>query len=308
MHAVISGERHAAEEAAALAAARRAEEQRLAEEQQAERMRVAAERMAAEQAAAVAEQRAQEQRERQAAEQAEAERAAEEARLERGRLAAEAKAAALAAAQVALASQAAPVIEAAALDSLLCALIAEAMASWRAGKSCERSAEAKARRRQKRKRHQPAAAAQTVGTGAAAGTGVQHHNAQSDAAVLAAENQALRGQLAQKSALLVLARKQKKRADNTSRQRGQQLKVRSSKEQKRLARRFGAKQQRAIEGAARREAVRVRKRKQPAGEILHSSERKHQCLLGKGSGGGGKGRGKGGGRGGGFGRGSHGRA
>ena len=99
-----------------------------------------------------------------------------------------------------------------------------------------------------------------------------------------------------------------KRADNTSRQRGQQLKVRSSKEQKRLARRFGAKQQRAIEGAARREAVRVRKRKQPAGEILHSSERKHQCLLGKGSGGGGKGRGKGGGRGGGFGRGSHGRA
>ena len=282
--AAAAGATRRAEAEATAAAAQRAREQAAADAwraQQEARDRAEAERQATE----AAERRERERREREEVQQ-------REARETREREREAARAAELEATQVALASQAAPVIESAALDCLLRALVAEAMASWRAGKTCERSAEAKARRRQKRKQRQPVAAVQTAGASAAADTAVRHHDAQSeDAAMLAAENQALRGQLAQKSALLVLTRKQKKRAENTSRQRGQQLKVRSSKEQKRLARRLGAKQQRAVDGAARREAVRVRKRKQPASEILHSSERKHQRLLGKGGGGSGNGAG-----------------
>ena len=46
--------------------------------------------------------------------------------------------------------------------------------------------------------------------------------------------------------------------------------------------------QRNVDGAARRDAKRTRKRKLPLSDPLHSGERKHQRLLGKGKGRGGR--------------------
>jgi len=50
-------------------------------------------------------------------------------------------------------------------------------------------------------------------------------------------------------------------------------------------RKLQIREARSVAGAARREQERSWKRKQPAGEVLHSSERKHQRLLGQGNGG-----------------------
>ena len=94
-------------------------------------------------------------------------------------------------------------------------------------------------------------------------------------------DQHLLKQLAQRTMQLKLARKQLKRASNTSAQRASQLKQRGHKQ---LARKAQARVQHRIDGAARREAARVREQKEPPGD-LHTSDRKHQRLLGKGAGG-----------------------
>jgi hypothetical protein len=94
--------------------------------------------------------------------------------------------------------------------------------------------------------------------------------------------------------VLALTRKQLRRETKTAKARHQQLARRGSKAEKKLSRKLFAKQARGVAGAARKERERIRKRKQPEGELLHSSARKHQRLLGKG----GDGRGGGGGRGG----------
>jgi hypothetical protein len=164
-----------------------------------------------------------------------------------------------------------------------------------AGKSGARSAAAKKRRRAVSK--PPPAPAESVPIG-----------------TVNQPNQSVQRELTEQRRLLKLARKQLKRANNTSAQRGQQLKQRDSKQQQRKAQ---VQLQRGIDGAARRDAERTRKRKQPPGEPLHSGERKHQRLLGKGTGSGGgrdggrgsggKGHGTGGGGGNGHGKGGGGR-
>ena len=95
-----------------------------------------------------------------------------------------------------------------------------------------------------------------------------------------------------RESLLALTRKQLRRETKTAKARWQQLARRDSKAGKKLSRKLFAKKERDAAGAARRERERSRKRKRPEGEALHSGERKHQRLLGKGAGG--KGRGGGG--------------
>ena len=90
--------------------------------------------------------------------------------------------------------------------------------------------------------------------------------------------------LKDRTALLAHTRKQLRRETKTAKARWQQLARRGSKAQKKLSRKLFAKQARAVAGAARREHERSRKRKQPEGEILHSGDRKHQRLVGKGGG------------------------
>ena len=98
------------------------------------------------------------------------------------------------------------------------------------------------------------------------------------AALLAAQS-ALRD----RTQVLQLTRKQLRRETKTSKARWQKLARADSKAAKNLSRKLFAKQARSVAGAARREQERVRKRTQPTGDALHSSERKHQRLLGKGS-------------------------
>ena len=84
--------------------------------------------------------------------------------------------------------------------------------------------------------------------------------------------------------VLTLTRKQLRRDTKTAKERHQQLAQRGSKAAKALSRKLFAKQARGIAGAARKERERIRKRKQPEGELLHSSARKHQRLLERGAG------------------------
>jgi len=104
----------------------------------------------------------------------------------------------------------------------------------------------------------------------------------------------LRLAVKERTATLALTRRQLRRETKTAKARWRQLARTGSKAEKKASRKLFGKQARAVASAARREEQRVRKRKQPEGEILHSSERKHQRLVGKG---GGKGDGKGGGKG-----------
>ena len=166
-----------------------------------------------------------------------------------------------------------------------------------AGKSGARSKEAKRRRRATAKARQAAVAAAAAGTAASAPAAPAPAAATATAAAAArvdgtaSTNQLLLKQLDQKTTQLKLARKQLKRAFNTSAQRANQLKQRGHKQ---LARKVQARLQHRIDSAARREAARVRKRKEPPG-ALHTSDRKHRRLLGKGAGGqGGGGKGSGG--------------
>ena len=99
--------------------------------------------------------------------------------------------------------------------------------------------------------------------------------------------------LKDRESLLALTRKQLRRETKTAKARWQQLARRDSKACKQLSRKLFAKKERDAAGAARRERERSRKRKRPEGEALHSGERKHQRLLGKGAGGKGRGGGSG---------------
>ena len=81
--------------------------------------------------------------------------------------------------------------------------------------------------------------------------------------------------------LLKLTRKQKRRDERTAAERGSQAARSSAKQVKRAKKKLGKKQQQREQGAARREHRRELKRKgAPAGEPLHSSDRKHQRLFG----------------------------
>ena len=103
--------------------------------------------------------------------------------------------------------------------------------------------------------------------------------------------------------LLRQGRKRLRREVKTTDQRARQDERRSGKAKQRGRK---VKALRGVDGAARKEKERVRKRKQPTGEPLHTSECKHRRLVEHGGGssggkGGGKGssRGSGGGKGGG---------
>ena len=96
------------------------------------------------------------------------------------------------------------------------------------------------------------------------------------------ELQVTRQALRDRTEVLALTRKRLKRETKTSKARQQQLAKRGSKAQKKLSRKLFAKQARGVAGAARKERERIRKRKQPEGEILHSGERKHQRRLATG--------------------------
>lgn len=96
--------------------------------------------------------------------------------------------------------------------------------------------------------------------------------------------------LKDRTAMLALTRKQLRRETKTAKARWQQLARRGSKAAKKLSRKLFAKQARGVAGAARREGKRASKRKQPEGEPLHSSARKHQRLVERSRGGRGGGR------------------
>jgi hypothetical protein len=170
---------------------------------------------------------------------------------------------------------------AAAMNAIIDELLHGAL---RSGKSGERSAEAVQRRRRLAAQKAKAKVAAAAAT-AAAVQPTPVPEAQSGGGGGSTEREAaLVRQLQQQAAVLKNTRKQLKRASNTSAQRGQQLKQRGSKEQKRLSQKAKAKRQRDVAGAARREHERVRKRKQPSGPALHSSDRKHRRLLAAGGG------------------------
>ena len=178
-------------------------------------------------------------------------------------------------------------------------------ASWRVRP--KRSAEATQRRRAKAKQRKRGRTNDDRSSGGGDdGNSVSSHGPEAEAPHLQAalaELRATRLALKDRTEVLALTRKQLRRETKTSKTRWQQLARRDSKAAKKLSRKLFAKQARAVAGAARREHTRVRKRKQPEGEILHSSERKHQRLVGKGAGGHGKGKGGRGGKGGGAGSG-----
>ena len=100
-------------------------------------------------------------------------------------------------------------------------------------------------------------------------------------------------QVVSRDKLLATQRRRLKREVKTASMRARQDERRSSKAKLR-ARKVSAA--RGIAGAARKEKERTRKRKQPAGEPLHTGERRHQQRSGPSSGSGGS-RGKGGGKG-----------
>ena len=183
------------------------------------------------------------------------------------------------------------------LERLLAESVGEAMASWRNRPNAQRSAASKRRRR---RRSTPsggsgsgsAAAADGGGEAGPAGGAPQTPR---EAALLEralTAERALKG----RSEVLALTRTQLKRETKTAKLRWQQLARRGAKAQKKLSRKLFAKRAGDVAAAARRENERVRKRKQPEGDVLHSSERKHQRLLAKGGGvnGGGPGGGRGG--------------
>ena len=234
----------------------------------------------------------------------------------RARAAAEEEAAQAAEAEARHGALANAAVEAAAAETLdvvpLGLWAAEAMATWRNRPDGQRSAEAKKKRRKKK--------AGSGGGGGGKGTSIGSGDggaAVGEAAVDEAiadgamgREQLLRELLATRQALkdrgevLALTRRQQRRDAKTAKVRWQKLARRGSKAQKKLSRQLFAKKARGIAGAARKERERIRKRKQPEGEVLHSSARKHQRRLEQsGKGGGSRGRGAGGGGGGGGGRG-----
>ena len=86
----------------------------------------------------------------------------------------------------------------------------------------------------------------------------------------------LQAQLAAKDKLLRLERRRLKRDLRTAVQRVRQMERRAPKQQ---ARHLQAKQARGVAQAARKEKQRGRKRTLPAGEPLHSGERRHRQRL-----------------------------
>ena len=145
----------------------------------------------------------------------------------------------------------------------------------------KRTTAAKAARNKKSKarKQTKAAAAPDAAPDAVPGTG-------SLAAELAAEKRRtaqLEQAVQREHKLLQLSRRSKRRDAKTARQRGQQEARRDAKQSKAQKRKRGAKLARAVAGAARRERERERKGKRPAGDALHSGERKHQRLVHQGA-------------------------
>ena len=165
------------------------------------------------------------------------------------------------------------------------------------GKSHERSTEAKQRRRKaKAAGAAKAEAAQPVITGVAtaAESGRTAEEALAHECTLRRKAEA---RAADAGRLLKQGRKRLRREVKTTDQRARQDERRSGKAKQRGRK---VKALRGVDGAARKEKERVRKRKQPTGEPLHTSESKHRRLVsGGGGGGGGGGSGKGSSKGGG---------
>ena len=153
------------------------------------------------------------------------------------------------------------------------------MATWRTRPDGQRSAAAKKRRRKKSgggrgsDRH-------GGGGGSDEAPRVGTHAAPLEPADASRQELlTVRRALRDREQVLALTRKQLRRETKTAKARHRQLARRGSKAEKKLSRKLFAKQARGIAGAARKERERIRKRKQPEGELLHSSARKHQRLL-----------------------------
>ena len=97
-------------------------------------------------------------------------------------------------------------------------------------------------------------------------------------AALARERE-LRRELAAEKALRAHERARGRRTSKTAHERGKQAERRSGKA---AARKRQAGRQQAAGRAELKESERVRKRKQPVGEPLHTGERKHRRLIGGG--------------------------
>ena len=97
-------------------------------------------------------------------------------------------------------------------------------------------------------------------------------------AALARERE-LRRELAAEKALAQHERERSRRTSKTAHERGKQAERRSGKA---AARKRRAGRQQAAGRAELKESERVRKRKQPVGEPLHTGERKHRRLIGGG--------------------------
>ena len=210
-----------------------------------------------------------------------------------------------------------------------CEAVKARAASWRV--KPKRSAEAQQRRRgkaaERKHKRQRASGKEVAGGGGSstAGRGGGESDGEPGGGDTPRERQLLHDLLTTRLALkdrtevLALTRKQLRRETKTGKVRWRQLARQGSKAEKKANRKLVGKQAAAVAGAARREHVRVRKRKQPESEvrkqqeseIVHTSGRKHRRLVaasaaaaaagqgggeggGKGGWGGGRGNGKGG--------------
>ena len=171
-------------------------------------------------------------------------------------------------------------LSAAAAASAVAAVLQRA-ATWRTRP--QRSAEAQQRRQVKAKQRKRQRLSTDTHLEDAPPTASIISDATSREQELRAALLAAQSALRDRTQVLQLTRKQLRRETKTSKARWQKLARADSKTAKNLSRKLSAKQARSVAGAARREQERVRKRTQPTGDALHSSERKHQRLLGKGS-------------------------
>ena len=169
----------------------------------------------------------------------------------------------------------------AATAALAVASVLQRAATWRTRP--QRSAEAQQRRQVKAKQRKRQRLSTDTHLEDAPPTASIISDATSREQELRAALLAAQSALRDRTQVLQLTRKQLRRETKTSKARWQKLARADSKTAKNLSRKLSAKQARSVAGAARREQERVRKRTQPTGDALHSSERKHQRLLGKGS-------------------------
>ena len=132
-----------------------------------------------------------------------------------------------------------------------------------------RRARARAKKKAKKK-------AKTTQTGARVVDGAVGDVPTAQEVQLRCEVHKLRAKLAKEKKLKKMERRRSRREWRTAAARGRQSERRSTKAAKRKR---DVRAERGVAGAARRQHDRIKKRKVPSGEALHTSERKHQRLL-----------------------------